>query len=73
MSTTNPPTSAAAADRPTGSEPWLQVVGSRYFLDWLAEQNLALYSQADGTPRHQLLERFKQNPSGVLLGIRTSF
>ena len=35
---------------------------------WLAEQNLALYSQADGTPRHQMLERFKANPAGVLLG-----
>jgi ATP-dependent DNA helicase DinG len=35
---------------------------------WLAERNLALYSQADGTPRSQLLERFKENPRGVLLG-----
>ncbi len=35
---------------------------------WLAEQNLALYSQADGAPRHLLLENFKQNPGGVLLG-----
>jgi ATP-dependent DNA helicase DinG len=35
---------------------------------WLAEQNLALYSQADGTPRHHMLEQFKENPSGVLLG-----
>ena len=35
---------------------------------WLAERNLALYSQADGTPRHQLLERFKENPRGVLFG-----
>lgn len=35
---------------------------------WLAEQDLALYSQADGTPRHRLLERFKDNPRGVLLG-----
>ena len=35
---------------------------------WLAEQNLALYSQADGASRHLLLENFKQNPQGVLLG-----
>ena len=35
---------------------------------WLAGKNLALYSQADGTPRTQMLERFKQNPRGVLLG-----
>ena len=35
---------------------------------WLAEHNLALYSQAAGTPRTQLLEQFKQNPTGVLLG-----
>ncbi|MFO0905457.1 MAG: helicase C-terminal domain-containing protein [Pirellulales bacterium] len=35
---------------------------------WLASRDLALYSQADGTPRHQLLERFKQQPRGVLFG-----
>ncbi|HEY2838623.1 MAG TPA: helicase C-terminal domain-containing protein, partial [Pirellulales bacterium] len=35
---------------------------------WLAEQNLALYSQADGEPRTQMLDRFKANPRGVLLG-----
>ncbi|HEY2416257.1 MAG TPA: helicase C-terminal domain-containing protein [Pirellulaceae bacterium] len=35
---------------------------------WLAKQNLALYSQADGTPRSQLLDQFKKNPRGVLLG-----
>jgi ATP-dependent DNA helicase DinG len=35
---------------------------------WLAERNLALYSQAEGTPRSQLLEQFKTNPRGVLLG-----
>ena len=28
---------------------------------WLAEQDLALHSQADGVPRHQMLERFKSN------------
>ncbi len=36
---------------------------------WLAEQNLALYSQADGTPRTQMIERFKANPRGVLFGV----
>jgi ATP-dependent DNA helicase DinG len=35
---------------------------------WLASRKLALYSQADGTPRGQLLEAFKANPRGVLLG-----
>ncbi|MFM8250322.1 MAG: ATP-dependent DNA helicase [Planctomycetota bacterium] len=35
---------------------------------WLASQNLALYSQADGGPRNQLTDRFKANPRGVLFG-----
>lgn len=35
---------------------------------WLTERNMPLYSQADGTPRHLLLENFKANPRGVLLG-----
>ncbi len=35
---------------------------------WLAARDLALYSQADGTPRHQLLERFKEQSRGVLFG-----
>src|SRR5262249_40385235 len=35
---------------------------------WLAERNLALYSQADGLPRNQMIERFRSNPRGVLLG-----
>jgi ATP-dependent DNA helicase DinG len=35
---------------------------------WLTRQKLALYSQADGAPRHLLLERFKENPHGVLFG-----
>ena len=35
---------------------------------WLAARNMALYSQADGTPRTQLLEQFKKNSRGVLLG-----
>ncbi|MEX2176277.1 MAG: helicase C-terminal domain-containing protein [Pirellulaceae bacterium] len=35
---------------------------------WLAARNLALYSQADGTPRTAMIEQFKANPRGVLLG-----
>lgn len=35
---------------------------------WFAQNNLTLYSQADGTPRGQLLEQFKKNPSGALFG-----
>ena len=35
---------------------------------WLAARDLALYSQADGTPRTQMVEQFKANPRGVLLG-----
>jgi len=35
---------------------------------WLAEQNLALHSQAEGVPRSQMLERFLANPRAVLLG-----
>jgi len=35
---------------------------------WLAAKNLALYSQADGTPRTAMVEQFKANPRGVLLG-----
>ena len=35
---------------------------------WLVQENLALYSQADGLPRHKMLERFKENPRGVLFG-----
>jgi ATP-dependent DNA helicase DinG len=35
---------------------------------WLASQNMALYSQADGTPRSQLLDQFKRNPRGALFG-----
>ena len=36
---------------------------------WLVEQNLALYSQAEGVPRSQMLDRFKKNPRGVLFGV----
>ena len=36
---------------------------------WLAEQDLTLYSQADGAPRSRILEQFKANPRGVLFGV----
>jgi ATP-dependent DNA helicase DinG len=36
--------------------------------NWLISQNLAIYSQAEGMPRHQMLERFKEHPRGVLFG-----
>jgi len=35
---------------------------------FLSDNNMGLYSQADGAPRHQMLERFKANPRAVLLG-----
>ncbi|MGH7137483.1 MAG: ATP-dependent DNA helicase [Pirellulales bacterium] len=35
---------------------------------WLAERNLALYAQSDGVPRTKLVEQFKADPRGVLLG-----
>lgn len=35
---------------------------------WLTERNMAIYSQGDGIPRSQLLDKFKQNPRGVLFG-----
>jgi len=35
---------------------------------WLAQKNLALYSQAEGLPRNQMIERFKANPRAVLFG-----
>jgi ATP-dependent DNA helicase DinG len=35
---------------------------------WFAQQDLTLYSQADGTPRGQLLDRFKANSRGALFG-----
>jgi len=41
---------------------------SQLLTPWLVSRNLALYSQAEGTPRGKLLEQFKQNPQGVLLG-----
>lgn len=41
---------------------------ARDLTSWLAARNLALYSQAEGVPRSQMLERFKANPRAVLLG-----
>jgi ATP-dependent DNA helicase DinG len=35
---------------------------------WLIEQGMPLYSQADGVPRTQMLQRFKDAPRGVLMG-----
>ena len=35
---------------------------------WLVRHNYALYSQADGVPRNRLLDRFREQPRGVLLG-----
>ena len=35
---------------------------------WLASRNLRLLSQADGTPRTQMLEQFKADPRAVLFG-----
>ncbi len=35
---------------------------------WMSEMGLAIYSQADGTPRGQLLDAFKKQPKGVLFG-----
>jgi len=35
---------------------------------WLAEKDLALFCQADGVPRSQMLARFKANPRSVLFG-----
>ena len=35
---------------------------------WMSQHNLATYSQADGTPRTELLRAFKEHPRGVLFG-----
>lgn len=35
---------------------------------WFARENYALFSQADGLPRSQMLERFKATPRAVLFG-----
>jgi ATP-dependent DNA helicase DinG len=36
--------------------------------DWLAEQALPVFSQAEGTPRSKLVEQFRQHPNAVLFG-----
>jgi ATP-dependent DNA helicase DinG len=35
---------------------------------WMRSRDYTLYSQADGTPRSLLLERFREDPRGVLFG-----
>lgn len=35
---------------------------------WFAKNNFALYSQADGAPRSQLLDQFRNAPRGALFG-----
>ena len=35
---------------------------------WLTARNLGLYSQAEGLPRTQMLDRFRREPRAVLLG-----
>lgn len=35
---------------------------------WMSKMGLVVYSQADGTPRGQLLDAFKKEPKGVLFG-----
>lgn len=41
---------------------------ARQMQRWFADQGMTLYSQADGTPRGQLLDQFKRNPKGALFG-----
>ncbi|MFZ5831936.1 MAG: ATP-dependent DNA helicase [Planctomycetota bacterium] len=36
---------------------------------WLAEKDLALIAQSDGTPRSRMVELFKANPRSVLFGV----
>ncbi|MGL6195047.1 MAG: ATP-dependent DNA helicase, partial [Thermoguttaceae bacterium] len=35
---------------------------------WLSEQNMLILSQAEGTPRSKMLEKFKETPRSVLFG-----
>ncbi|HZZ73197.1 MAG TPA: helicase C-terminal domain-containing protein [Pirellulales bacterium] len=39
-----------------------------FITPWLAQRDIALYSQADGGSRTRLLERFKSDPQAVLFG-----
>ncbi|REK43429.1 MAG: helicase [Planctomycetota bacterium] len=41
---------------------------ARQLAPWLAQQNMGLLSQSDGTPRSQMLARFKAEPRSVLFG-----
>jgi ATP-dependent DNA helicase DinG len=41
---------------------------SAALVPWLAERDLALFCQADGLPRSQMLDKFKSNPRSVLFG-----
>jgi ATP-dependent DNA helicase DinG len=41
---------------------------SEALVPWLAENDMALYSQSEGMPRSQMLEKFKSNPRSVLFG-----
>ena len=45
----------------------MRTVGSQ-LRGWLASENLQLYSQSDGAPRHQMLEDFRRHPRSVLFG-----
>ncbi|MCH2123569.1 MAG: helicase [Pirellulaceae bacterium] len=35
---------------------------------WFTRNNVRLFSQSDGTPRHQMIEQFKENARSVLFG-----
>lgn len=35
---------------------------------WFASQGISLYSQGDGIPRNQMLEKFRNDPAAVLFG-----
>jgi ATP-dependent DNA helicase DinG len=41
---------------------------SQALAPWMSQENLATYSQADGMPRTELLNAFKEHPRGVLFG-----
>lgn len=41
---------------------------ARQLTPWLTQNNLSLYSQAEGMPRTLMLERFRNDPRGVLFG-----
>lgn len=41
---------------------------ARELAPWLAQRDLALFSQGEGLPRSQMIDRFRANPRAVLLG-----